>query len=66
MLIHKHWYLWRLVKENFLSDDISPTPASIAKGIMEDNMTPYASKRIYSLRKLLLNRFLDGLNKIGE
>ena len=40
--------------KNLLSDDIPPTPASIAKGIMEVKMTPYASKRTYSLRKAIV------------
>ena len=40
--------------KNLLSNDTLPTPASVAKGIMEVKMTPYASKRIYSKRKVII------------
>jgi hypothetical protein len=31
-----------------------PTPASVAKGIMEVKMTPYVSKRTYAQRKVIV------------
>ena len=40
--------------KNLLSNDTLPTPASVAKGIMEVKMTPYASKRTYSRRKAIV------------
>ena len=41
-------------ERNLLSCENVPTPASIAKGVMEVTMTPYAVKRIYSMRKAII------------
>lgn len=41
-------------ERNLLSGENVPTPASIAKGVMEVTMTPYAIKRIYSRRKAII------------
>jgi len=60
--------------KKLLSNDTLPTPASIAKGIMEVKMTPYASKRTYSKRKVIVepafgwikeNRGIRKLNRRG-
>jgi len=40
--------------KNLLSNDTLQTPASVAKGIMEVKMTPYASKRTFSRRKAIV------------
>jgi transposase len=42
--------------KNLLSNEneTPPTPASVAKGIMEIKMTPYASKRTYAKRKVIV------------
>lgn len=39
---------------NLFTDDNTPTPASIAKGIMEVTMTPYGAKMIYAQRKAIV------------
>jgi len=39
---------------NLIQDDNIPTPASIAKGIMEVTMTPYGAKKTYSQRKTIV------------
>lgn len=39
---------------NLLANETLPTPASVAKGIMEVKMTPYASKRTYAKRKIIV------------
>jgi len=39
---------------NLCTDDTVPTPSSIAKGIMEVIMTPYAAKKTYSRRKVIV------------
>ena len=39
---------------NLINDDNYPTPASIAKGIMEVIMTPYGAKKLYAQRKAIV------------
>ena len=39
---------------NLFTDDNTPTPASIAKGIMEVTMTSYGAKMIYAQRKAIV------------
>lgn len=39
---------------NLFTDDNAPTPASIAKGIMEVTLTPYGVKKIYAQRKAIV------------
>jgi len=57
-----------------LTNETLPTPAYVAKGIMEVKMTPYTSKRTYVKRKVIIelvfgwikqNRGIRTINRRG-